>query len=235
MIPRFGARPEKLLSSGVLLLTAAACCLAMFWAETCLAPPYALRSLIKACLFLGVPVGCSLLGGRWDLKSLFALPSPRALLGPLALGVGVFVLILGAWAVLSPLIRPQAIADALREAAGVTGGNFVWVALYISLANSLLEEFFFRGFLFLGLRRTGMPLAAAHLLSAGAFALYHVAMLTGWFSPLLFGLALAGLFAGGLLFNFLDQNSGRIYPSWLTHMFANFAINAIGFVVLGVV
>ena len=31
---------------------------------------------------------------------------------------------------------------------GVNAGNFVFVALYISIVNSLLEEFFFRGFAF---------------------------------------------------------------------------------------
>lgn len=230
-----GGRRQALASPRAILLLAAACCLGMYLVETRLSPPYALRSLLKAAIFLLPPALASALGGGYGLRRLFALPSLRALARPLALGVGVFVLILGAWAVLSRFILPQDIAGALKNAVGVTGDNFLWVALYISFANSLLEEFFFRGFLFLGLAGAGMSRSRAHLLSAGAFALYHVVMMSGWFSPALYFLALAGLFVGGLLFNWLDQSTGRIYPSWLTHMFANFAINAVGFVVLGAV
>lgn len=38
--------------------------------------------------------------------------------------------------------------------------------------------------------------------------------------------------AGGLIFNWLNEKLGCIYGSWLTHMFANFAINTIGFLLL---
>ena len=44
-----------------------------------------------------------------------------------------------------------------------------------------------------------------------------------------------GLIVGGLIFNALNDKFGNIYPSWLTHMAANFAINTIGFILFGVV
>ena len=40
---------------------------------------------------------------------------------------------------------------------------------------------------------------------------------------------LAGLFVGGCIFNYLNEKSESIYTSWITHMFANFAINTVGF------
>ena len=95
--------------------------------------------------------------------------------------------------------------------------------------NSLLEEFFFRGFAFLVLRRYADERFAC-LLSALSFALYHTAMMLGWFPPLLFLLALAGLTAGGVLFNLLDARAGTIFPSWAVHIFANLAINTVGFI-----
>jgi len=55
-------------------------------------------------------------------------------------------------------------------------------------------------------------------------------MMIGWFSPLIFLLALTGLFVGGLIFNFFNERFGNIYVSWLIHMFANFAINTVGFI-----
>jgi membrane protease YdiL (CAAX protease family) len=47
-------------------------------------------------------------------------------------------------------------------------------------------------------------------------------------------LTLFGLFVAGMLFNFLDFKSESIYPSWLTHMFTNFAINTVGFILFGI-
>lgn len=220
-----------LATSAGILIVAVLCCIAMYLVETVIIPSYALRSLLKILLFLLPPAFCSVFGGSYQLKNMFILPSFGALVRPLLLGLGVYVVIMGAWQVLGGFISTGQIVAALENNIGVTGQNFIWVSLYISFINSLLEEFFFRGFLFLGLRRVGCRWAC--LISAGTFALYHVAMLRGWFSPILFILAMAGLFVGGLVFNWLDSHDGTIYSSWLTHMFANFAINTIGFMVLG--
>ncbi len=127
----------------------------------------------------------------------------------------------------------SAITGALTGNIGVTRDNFVFVSLYISFVNSLLEEFFFRGFAFLTLKKLSTR-RFAYLFSAAVFSLYHVAMMIGWFSVEVFVIVLAGLFAGGLIFNFLNEKSGTIYPSWFVHMFANFAINTIGFMLFGI-
>jgi membrane protease YdiL (CAAX protease family) len=121
----------------------------------------------------------------------------------------------------------------LTENIGVTGKNFLFVSLYISFVNSLLEEFFFRGFAFLTLQRS-VGKKFAYVFSAASFALYHIAMMIGWFSIGLFLLVMAGLFIGGLLLNYLNAKSQTVYPSWLVHMFANFAINTIGFLLFGI-
>lgn len=123
------------------------------------------------------------------------------------------------------------IVGALSENAGVRKGNFLFVAVYISFINSLLEEFFFRGFLFLNLKKQ-MRRLHAYLISSLAFSVYHVAMMIGWFDLWLFLLILAGLMVGGMIFNYLDEDQGSIYTSWFTHMFANFAINTIGFILM---
>lgn len=55
-------------------------------------------------------------------------------------------------------------------------------------------------------------------------------MMKGWFSIYLYIITLIGLFIGGLIFNYLNEKNENIYSSWLVHMFANFAINTIGFI-----
>lgn len=88
--------------------------------------------------------------------------------------------------------------------------------------------------LFLTLKRiTGRKFA--YLFSAVVFAISHIAMMIGWFKIDIFMLIMAGLLVGGLIFNYLNEKSETIYPSWLVHMFANFAINTVGFMLFGII
>lgn len=212
-----------------LLAAAVLCCAAMTAVDGVIRPAYWLKSLIKLVLFLGVPFALS---RRLPLRfgELFRFRRQDVLLA-LGLGTALYALILGGYFVVRRWFDFSGIADSLSANAGVTRENFLFVSLYISFANSLLEEFFFRGFLFANLKAlTGRGFA--HGFSALAFSAYHVAMMAGWFSPVLFVLVLAGLAAGGVIFNLLNERRGNICTSWLVHMFANFAINTIGFILL---
>lgn len=211
----------------VMGITAAACA-AMALVDGVIQPPYALKSGIKILLFLGSPLILSLLRRDIAYASLFRFRK-KGFLASLLLGVGLYGLILGAYFVVAPFFDFSGIVDRLSRNAGVTKENFLFVSLYISFINSLLEEFFFRGFCFSNLKQNRK---LAYLFSALAFSLYHVAMMAGWFSFWLYALVLIGLFIGGLIFNFLNEYNDCIYVSWLTHMFANFAINTIGFMLM---
>jgi len=208
------------------------CCAVMTWVDGVLRPPYAVKSAVKVCLFLLCPLLYTRIDQSWDWKALFR-PAGGSLRQAALLGGTVFAVILGAYFLLRGVFDFTAITGLLEANVGVTGENFLWVALYISFVNSLLEEFFFRGFAFLALRREGRR-GFAYGFSALAFALYHTAMMLGWFSPVLFVLALVGLTAGGMIFNWLNERSGTIYVSWAVHMCANFAINTVGFILFGV-
>lgn len=208
----------------------AGCCAAMALVDGVLRPGYALKSAIKITLFFLLPLVLSLLDKDILYLKLFRFQK-KGIVTALGLGIGVYALILGGYFLISPFFDFSPIAGKLTENAGVSADNFLFVALYISFVNSLLEEFFFRGFVFSNLKRhSSRPFA--YFFSAAAFALYHVAMMTGWFSPALFILVMVGLTAGGLLFNYLNERLNCVYVSWLVHMFANFAINTIGFLLL---
>lgn len=212
------------------VLIALVCCCAMAAVDGILRPGYALKSAIKLTLFLLLPLLVSMRFRELSCFSLFR-PHKKGFLAALLLGVLVYAVILGAYFLIKPYFDFSGIADSLTANAGVTKDNFLLVSLYISFVNSLLEEFFFRGFLFMNLKKTGSR-GFAYLFSAGAFAAYHVAMMLGWFSPVLFALVMVGLTAGGMIFNRLNEKLDTIYASWLVHMFANFAINTIGFTLL---
>lgn len=201
-------------------------CAVMSYVDGVARPGYIVKSLVKLLLFIGLPLLCAR-GGSLDLRSLLRT-GRRGVLSALALGAAVYAVVLGAYFALRGVFDFSALTTALTAQTGVTRGNFLFVALYISFVNSLLEEFFFRGFAFLTLRRFATE-RFAYVFSALAFALYHLAMMQGWFSPWAALLALLGLAAGGLIFDRVDAPDGSIYRSWLVHMFANFATNTVGF------
>ena len=140
-----------------------------------------------------------------------------------------YIVILGAYFIFRNIFDFSALVGSLNETTGVNKSNFIWVAIYISFINSFLEEFFFRGFAFLTMKRF-FKKSFAYVFSSIVFSLYHVAMMIGWFGWAVIFISLSGLFVGGMIFNRFDEKSGNIYLSWLVHMFANFATNSIGFI-----
>ena len=221
-------RKRRILICGIVLVF----CLVMAWVDGVIQANYFQKSAIKLILFLVFPAIYALYDKQLAIRSLF-YPKREGFRLAIPLAVGVYAVILGGYFLCKDVFDFSGITRSLTENIGVTGSNFLFVSLYISFVNSLLEEFFFRGFAFLTLQRS-VGKRFAYLFSATAFTLYHIAMMIGWFSIELFLLVLAGLFIGGLLLNYLNDKGQTVYPSWLVHMFANFAINTIGYVLFGI-
>ena len=206
-----------------ILCTIVLICLSMAFVEAVLQPGYAVKSAIKLLLFAAAV--CAL----GDVRRWFR----REGLGlGLLLGGGIFAVILLAFLLFRPFLDLDAIAAGLLGKEGISRENFLCVALYISIFNSLLEELLFRGLGYLELRRHA-PEGFAMVFSAAAFAAYHVAILDGWFTWWVYGLCMLGLFLGGLIFNYLDRR-GSLLPSWLAHAGANLAINTVGLIMFGI-
>lgn len=197
-------------------------------------PGYIYKSAIKLIMFLLIPLVYSAYDNNINLKDIFRIKSKRKLFISIFLGLLVYIIILSSYLILKGLIDLNIIKNMLAKNLKVTKDNFIFVALYISFINSLLEEFFFRGFIFLSLKKIIIS-RYAYIISALAFAIYHVAIMGSWFSPIIFLLAMIGLFVGGIIFNFLNEYSLNIYSSWLVHMMANFAINTIGFIMFDII
>lgn len=194
---------------------------------------YVQKSVIKLGLFLFIPAIFSIYNKEIDLWSVLKV-NKSGIKFAISLCIPIYIIIVGGYLLLKDIFDFSAITTSLTNNIGVTKDNFIYVSLYISFVNSFLEEFFFRGFAFLTLGSI-FSKKIAFVFSAAMFSIYHVAMMIGWFSVWVFILVLAGLFAGGLIFNFLDDKSRSIYPSWFVHMFANFAINTIGFMLFDII
>lgn len=202
-------------------------CIVMGIVDAVIQPGYAAKSAIKIVMFLLIPIGYCILDKEVSIAKLLK-PDKKGFVIALCLGATVYVVILGAYLLFKNVFDFSALTTSLGETTGVNKSNFIWVAIYISFVNSLLEEFFFRGFSFITLKRFATR-RFAYIFSSSLFALYHIAMMIGWFGVPVILISLAGLFLGGLIFNKFDEKNENIYLSWLVHMFANFATNTIGF------
>lgn len=207
-------------------------CVIMGVVDAFIRPGYAIKSAIKVVLFLLIPVVYGGFNRKIGIKRLIK-PDKKGIFVALCLGVAVYVIVLGAYLAFRDIFDFSSLTKSLNATTGVNKTNFLWVAIYISFINSLLEEFFFRGFSFIILKEF-VSRRFAYIFSSLAFSLYHIAMMLGWFGLPVVIISLAGLFLGGIIFNSFDERNNNIYLSWLVHMFANFATNTIGFILFTV-
>lgn len=207
-------------------------CTVMGIVDAVIQPGYAVKSFIKIIMFLLIPLIYGFFNKAVHVKKLFQ-PDKKGIMIALVSGIGVYAVVLGAYLAFKDVFDFSALTKSLNETTGVNKSNFLWVALYISFVNSLLEELFFRGFSFILLKKI-VSTRFAYVFSSLTFALYHIAMMIGWFGVPVIVISLIGLFAGGMIFNKFDEKSETIFLSWLIHMFANFATNTIGFMLFAV-
>lgn len=219
----------KAAACGIMALVAV-CCAIMAYVETVIEPAYAVKSGIKAAVFLVLPVIFSKAAGIGRIGRPFK-PDGKRVLRLLLPGFCVYAIILGAYALTRGVFDYAALVRSLSADQKVAGGSFLWVALYISFCNSFLEEFLFRLVSFILLSKYTAPITA-YAFSSLAFAIYHLAMIGSSFPPPLLVLALAGLAVGGAIFDCADRKEGTMLPSWVIHMFADLAIMTIWYIYL---
>ena len=212
----------------LLMVVSLIVCLIFYGLVQHVALSYTLSSLSKVVLF-GV-VGCVyyyITTKRNPLEMVFKKNEFGHFKLSLGIGLGVLLIIWIAYFAFKSLIDLNLITRELLTSSNITANTFPYVALYITIGNSFLEEIFFRGFIFLQIYGMGYK-KTAYIFSSGLFAIYHVSIFKTWFNPLIFILCLSGLFIGGLIFNYINVKSKSILNSWFIHACANVAIMAIG-------
>jgi membrane protease YdiL (CAAX protease family) len=108
--------------------------------------------------------------------------------------------------------------------------KYAAVAIFYSVLHSLLEEYYWRWFVFGQLRRV-VAFWPAALAAAGVFASHHVIVLAIYFgaaSPItwLFSSAVA---VGGLFWSWLYERTGSLVGPWVSHLLIDAGIFAIGY------
>lgn len=127
-----------------------------------------------------------------------------------------------------------AAAPAIRNkvaGAGIDGlGKYAALGLFYSLFHSLLEEYYWRWFVFGQLRRW-TTLGAAIAVSALGFMAHHVLVLGlyfGFANPATYLFA-ACIAIGGAAWAWLYHRTGSLIGPWLSHLLVDATIFAIGY------
>lgn len=124
----------------------------------------------------------------------------------------------------------EEVRQKVAEFGVTTVGSFALMGLFYSLVHSLLEEYYWRWFVFGQLRR-GLSLPPAIAISSIAFTAHHVIVLAryfGWDSPATW-LFVAGIAIGGAVWAWLYDHSKSLYGPWLSHLIVDAAIFWIGY------
>ncbi len=193
----------------------------LLWIEQSVEVAYIWKTVAKMILFLLVPLILFRKAGFPFLR--LGQTDRKSMIIAIGSGVAIMGIIFAAFVVLQPFIDIAALLVDLAGA-GITTITFPFIALYILFGNSMLEEFYFRGLLpnLIGKSRIRF------ILPSFLFAIYHIAIFLPWFSAALLLLAVAGLWIGGVIFQFANEKSGTILPSWIIHMCADIGILLIG-------
>jgi uncharacterized protein len=173
----------------------------------------------------------------WICRERLGWPAPswRGLSGGFGFGLLVFVAMAVAYQhVLMPLGVLDSAADEVRgkliELGVDSFTGYLMLATFYSLIHSLLEEYYWRWFVFGRLRRY-MSLGLAVTLSSIAFAIHHVVLLATYFGCLspwtwLFSASVA---VGGAFWAWLYHRSRSLYGPWLSHLLIDVAIFLVGY------
>lgn len=188
---------------------------ALFVIELSWAVDYHYKIMVKALLIL-LPLFW--IGGHY-----FARPNMQRLKIALLLGIGAVLFIQIAYGALQQFVDAEQIKSLLAERQRITAENFIWIAIYVTFGNSILEELLFRGYILQS------EIKRPWMVSSLLFAIYHLAIFIGWFSWWVLLFALFCLIVGGLIFCWLNANRPSLWNSWLMHIFADISIITIGF------
>lgn len=192
-------------------------------------PSYLIKNIVKWLLFIGTPYAYYRAFGGLGFYDLIPVDQVHRRITKESIGIGIFsfLSIMIVYYFLKGYIDRESIINQLSDENPVSPINIIMVGLYVIFINSLIEEFFFRGFVFLRLYELGYK-KMAYIFSSILFGIYHIGIFQTWFSEQITLIALAGLIGSGVLFGYLNSKRLDILNSWIAHALADVAIMVIG-------
>ncbi|HEV3004458.1 MAG TPA: CPBP family intramembrane glutamic endopeptidase [Pirellulales bacterium] len=147
----------------------------------------------------------------------------RGIKQSVCLGILALALFWGAYFTIGDwLLDKPAIAQKIGERFGVTASTVLLVAPITIILNSLLEEFFYRGFAFGQLVRRNK--VVAYLLPATIFTLQHLMFTNDWAGWGVIVLGVVALFVFALVLEAVYTATDTLVAAWLIHVFGDVAM-----------
>lgn len=209
----------------VLILALSVC-----FVDAIIQPNYIIKSIIKIIFYLLIPSIYFAINKNelLEFKKLFKF-NKKGFLKTIILSISIYITIIIGYFLTRNFIDFSNVTTNLIGNMGIDLSNYLYVTIYISFINSFLEEFFYRGYAFVTLKKH-INKTFAYIFSSSIFAIYHIGMMLESFNFLTLILATIGLFVAGCIFNNLNEQNDNIYPSWIFHMFINFGLNTVGLI-----
>ena len=203
--------------------------LILYMLEQIIMTPYVIKTIIKIPMFTLFPF----LIQHFMLKSKLSMVIKKSereniLFWSVFIFIFIFIISLS----LKPFLDIKAISLDFRNRMMLSHRDMILAGVYTIFVNSLIEEYFFRGFIFYGLFRNGWY-KSANIFSSAAFSIYHISIFKAWFSLELMLLMLFGLFAGGVMFASFVKKNESISAPWIIHISVDLALVLFGLWILG--
>ena len=111
---------------------------------------------------------------------------------------------------------------------GFSGTNFIFIAIFITIINSSIEEYYWRWFAFTKMRNV-VSRRKAILISSIGFSFHHLIVLITYFG-LVFGILFSfGVFLGGVIWVYFYDKYDSIMPCIISHLMIDAAVMIIGY------
>ncbi len=123
------------------------------------------------------------------------------------------------------LVDKEAIAAKIHTQFGVTAGTVLLIAPFTIVINSLVEEFFYRGFAF-GQLAARRPVIGT-LLPAAVFTVQHLMFTFHWVTALPLAIGIVALFIFALVAQAMYAKADSIVAPWVIHICGDLAMMAI--------
>lgn len=149
------------------------------------------------------------------------------------LGIFLASLYLASFFIFKNFLDLATITERLKTLININFTNLIFIGLYIIILNSVLEEYFWRGFLFNKLKNLIKPWQA-YLITSLAFSFHHVMFYYNWFNLGFFLLVTFGLTAYALIVNYVFHKYSDLFSCWYVHIFADVAQIFIAFKIFGI-
>jgi membrane protease YdiL (CAAX protease family) len=158
---------------------------------------------------------------------------PTGLIFGVVVAASVLALYQG-WLAGSPLFAglPAAVRAVVSKHRAATPAGYLLLAVFLAVVHSLLEEYYWRWFVYGRLRHCHVPRLPALVLAGLAFMGHHVVILgvyfPGRFWPAVLPFSL-GVAVGGVFWAWIYERTGSILGPWVSHFLVDSALMAVGY------